>query len=118
MGGDSSSMHFHPNTPGVVDPMQHHLDLVALEIFVDSAARTLPVPVIIDDQGPPDCETRIEMDELVPSRLVPVGVEPQNCDLARDRGRYRVLDLPLVKMTRSAGYPVLSTLRLTSSIGE
>ena len=65
----------HGDSPRVVDPIQKNVKLVILDIFVDCLASTLPVAVVVDDQNTSDREFGIQMDQLVPRRLVPVGIE-------------------------------------------
>ena len=48
-----------------------------------AASGALPVAVVVDDQHAAGRQPRVEVLELVPRRLVPVGVEPQQRDLAR-----------------------------------
>src|SRR4051794_3975104 len=66
-----------------------------LEELVDGLARALPPAVVVDQQHASGRQPRVEVLELVPGGLVPVGVEPQDRDLLRGPIGDRLLHQPL-----------------------
>src|SRR5205807_5228354 len=79
----------HPS--GVIDPGQQQRLGLAGEVLVDRPSRALPMAVVIDDQHASPGELGVEMYQLVPSRLEPVGVQPQHGNLARRLSRTSLL---------------------------
>src|SRR5690606_28753469 len=61
----------------------------------DRLARPLPVEIVVEKEDAPGREARVEMDQLVARRRVPVGVEAKERDALRRGPGERLLDLSL-----------------------
>src|SRR5579884_410948 len=74
---------FYGESSVLVDPLQEQRESVIVDVFVNRFPVALPVPIIIDDQNASNRESRIQMNQLVSGRLVPVGIEPENGNRVR-----------------------------------
>src|SRR6187455_1511719 len=88
----ASSSGLEHESSGVIDALQEQRAHAAREKLVDRGPRALPVSVVVDDHDPVRAEARIQMLELVPRRLVPVGIEPQERDAFWDFLGNRLFD--------------------------
>src|SRR5690606_30236890 len=77
------------------DRREEHPDPMLGEILVDRLARPLPVEIVVEKEDAPGREARVEMDQLVARRRVPVGVEAKERDALRRGPGERLLDLSL-----------------------
>src|SRR4051812_31352144 len=77
---------------GVVDPIEQQRVVKFRQKLVNRPARTVPVPVVVDDQDATGTQTWIQVRELMLRGLVPIGVEPKQRDPIRNGLRNGFLD--------------------------
>ena len=63
--------------------MKKHLDAVFRKVFVNGFATSLPVSVVVNYQHASRNEAREKLFQFATSGLIPVRIQPQDCDLIR-----------------------------------
>ena len=71
----SASFPFEPDARRLVDAAEKYRRVG--EIFVGGFSRSFIGAVIVDNQGALPRQSRIEMDQLVAGRAIPIGVQPE-----------------------------------------
>ena len=108
-------LHSHPS--GVINSVEQHDEVILRQVLVSGFSTPLPISVVINDEDPTDRQARKKMNQLMPGRFIPIGVESQERDLLRRRTGKCIFDFPLMNFILSGVYPVLTRLPLTSSRG-
>src|SRR6266849_7359623 len=92
----SRSPNLDTDTPDAVDTNEEDLPRTRCEEFIDRAALSRPITIIVDDQDAAGQKPVVKGFQLRLGRLVPVGVEPEQGDRVRQVGGNAqcLLDLP------------------------
>ena len=78
--------------------MKQKIQPVFLDVFVDGPSGALPMAIVVNDQNTPRREPGVKVEQFVPGRFVPIGVEPENGNPVGCLRRNRVLHSSLDEM--------------------
>src|SRR5712691_6250794 len=90
-GGPKSQLQ--PDPAGVVDSVQENRDAILHEILIARLPGPSPVSVVVNDDHTGLGYAGEEVNQFVPGRGIPVGIESQQRDRFRRRSRYGFLHL-------------------------